>query len=110
MLKTEEELKQKFDLIPEGTDILICHSPPAGILDRNVFGQSCGSSALLKSIYRVRPRVVVFGHIHESYGRVEKDGIFFVNASTCTTDYRPRNPPVQLQWERGHAGTGVSTF
>ena len=43
---------------------------------------------------RVRPRLHVFGHIHEGYGREEADGTLFVNASTCDEDYRPVNPPV----------------
>lgn len=36
----------------------------------------------------------LFGHIHEGYGRVERDGILFVNPSSCDADYRPVNPPI----------------
>jgi Icc-related predicted phosphoesterase len=33
-------------------------------------------------VYEVRPRLHVFGHIHEAAGRADIDGIVFVNAST----------------------------
>lgn len=95
-LKTEMELKGKFDRMPEGTDILLCHSPPRGILDMTRRGQPVGSQALLDAIHRVRPKLVVFGHIHESYGSVEHDGIRYVNASICTFDYNPKNPAVVI--------------
>lgn len=92
-LKTEEELKQKFNQIPRSTDILLCHTPPLGILDTTYLGRACGSSSLLRAVYRVRPKLVVFGHIHESYGLVEREGIVFVNASSCDMNYQPVNPP-----------------
>ena len=96
-LRTEKQLKAKFDRIPEGTQILICHSPPRGILDANTAGEHCGSAALLDAVYRVRPKLVVFGHIHEAYGMLVKDGMTFVNASTCTLDYKPVNPPIVVE-------------
>lgn len=96
-LKGEDELKKKFDLIPPNLDILICHSPPAGILSHNAEGEDCGSTSLLETIYRVRPRLVVFGHIHESYGVEVHDGITFVNASVCTLEYEPVNLPVVVE-------------
>lgn len=93
-LRTEEELRSKFALIPENTDVLITHGPPRGILDRTVRGLPVGSIALLERILEVRPKLVVFGHIHEGYGMVERDGIRFVNASICDVHYRPVNQPV----------------
>src|SRR5690606_36414442 len=47
-----------------GTDILLGHSPPRGYLDNG--GQGC--SHLLREIWRVRPSVVVFGHVHRGHG------------------------------------------
>lgn len=95
-LRAETELKAKFDLIPARTQVLICHSPPKGILDANREGESCGSSALLEAIERVRPKLVVFGHIHEGYGVLTRDGITYVNASICTPAYDPTNAPVLI--------------
>ena len=46
-------------------DILLTHGPPKGHLDQG--GKGCPQ--LLREIWRVRPRLVVFGHIHEGYER-----------------------------------------
>ena len=49
---------------------------------------------LLEAVLRLRPRLHVFGHIHEAYGQVERDGVQFVNASICTLAYEPSNAPI----------------
>jgi calcineurin-like phosphoesterase family protein len=51
--------------VPPGTDILLTHGPPRGHLDLE--GKGCPQ--LLREIWRARPRLVVFGHIHGGYGR-----------------------------------------
>ena len=53
------------DTIPEDTDILVTHGPPKAHLDRG--GLSC--DFLLQEIWRVPPKLHVFGHIHAGYGR-----------------------------------------
>lgn len=53
------------EVIPADTDILLTHGPPLGHLDRD----GLGSRFLLKDLCRVKPRLVVFGHIHAGYGR-----------------------------------------
>ena len=80
--------------IPDDTDVLITHGPPHGILDTIHSGEQVGCEALRDALDRVRPRVHVFGHIHEAYGQVEQDGTLFVNASTCTETYAPVQPPI----------------
>lgn len=51
--------------ILDDTDVLLVHGPPRGYLDND--GKGCPQ--LLKEIWRVRPRLVVFGHIHVGYGQ-----------------------------------------
>lgn len=51
--------------IPDDTDVLLVHGPPRGYLDNG--GKGCPQ--LLREIWRVRPRLVVFGHIHAGYGQ-----------------------------------------
>jgi predicted phosphodiesterase len=83
--------------IPDDVDILITHGPPSGILDMTSSGQHAGCSQLVDEVMnRVRPRVHIFGHIHETYGIEKRDEIVFVNASTCTYNYKPTNPPVEF--------------
>jgi uncharacterized protein len=52
---------------PEGA-VLVLHSPPKGHCDSGGAGMHFGSKALLEAIERVRPRLAVCGHIHESWG------------------------------------------
>jgi Icc-related predicted phosphoesterase len=76
------ELREKWDQVPSGVDVLITHGPPKGTLDRTWHGEDVGCEELATAVARVRPRLHVFGHIHEAYGRVERDGTVFVNAAS----------------------------
>ncbi|KAG6368798.1 hypothetical protein INS49_003012 [Diaporthe citri] len=49
-------------------DILVSHSPPKLHLDLRDFHRA-GCPYLAEEVNRIRPRLVVFGHIHASYGR-----------------------------------------
>lgn len=67
--------------IPEGTDIVIAHGPALGFVD----GGGSGCPELREELLtRVRPKLFVCGHIHNSYGSTvcEKTGICFVNAAS----------------------------
>jgi predicted phosphodiesterase len=89
-----QALRAVWDRIPPDTDVLITHSPPHGVLDRTIHGEAVGCEELARAVARVRPRVHVFGHIHEGYGVLEQDGTRFVNASSCDVRYRPVQPPI----------------
>lgn len=78
----ETELADKWKLIPHGLDVLITHGPPHGILDLTNRNERAGSFTLLQRAYEVKPRLHVFGHIHEAAGRSDIDGTTFLNAST----------------------------
>lgn len=93
-LQRGPEIAAKWALIPDGVDVLMTHGPPQGILDRTSRGDHAGCADLLAELRRVRPRLHVFGHIHEGYGMLERDGCCFVNASNCTERYRPEQPPI----------------
>lgn len=77
-----EELAAMWAKIPVGIDVLITHGPPEGVLDRTRLGESAGCRDLYNRVFEIRPRLHVFGHIHEAAGVCEIDGITFVNAST----------------------------
>lgn len=51
--------------IPDDTDILVTHMPPRFHLDIAGFGDD----NLLKELWRTRPRLHVFGHVHEGWGK-----------------------------------------
>jgi Icc-related predicted phosphoesterase len=108
-LRRGEALREKWDLIPEGTAILVTHGPPRGLLDRVgkpaalVVGAAMGQGShvgceeLLLAVERLKPRFHVFGHIHEGYGREERGGTTFLNACSCDEGYRPVNPALVFE-------------
>ena len=53
----------------EKADILISHSPPRGVADRNRADVPLGSTAVRAAIERVQPALCFCGHIHDSWGR-----------------------------------------
>jgi predicted phosphodiesterase len=93
-LRRGAPLREKWDLIPQGTDVLVTHGPPHGVLDRVDQGELVGCADLREAVTRVRPTLHLFGHIHEGYGQERGEGTTFVNASICDRAYRPVNAPV----------------
>lgn len=54
--------------IEEGTDLVMTHCPPKGILDANYQGNEVGCRHLFEAVARIRPRLHCFGHSHEGWG------------------------------------------
>ena len=94
---TEEELSKKWELIPADVDILITHSPSFGNLDILSNGKSAGCMSLWLTTLSIKPKLHVFGHVHESYGTVDHPcGIKIVNASHVNENYESINPPIRI--------------
>jgi len=95
---SESDLNKKYELIPDDTDILITHGPPHGILDKTKEGNHVGSYSLRQALDRVRPRLHIFGHIHECGGkRLDCVVTEYINASHVNRAYEPVNPPIDLE-------------
>ena len=86
--------------IPEDTDVVVTHGPPAGILDLTSHKNRMGCQDLLERLNIVHPKLHVFGHNHEGYGIQTVGKTTYVNASSCTAKYRPINPPIVLDLEK----------
>ena len=81
--------------VPAGVDVLVTHGPPRGILDRTARGEDVGCDDLREEVLeRIRPKLHVFGHIHEAHGELAMDGIRFVNACSCTLAYVASQPAI----------------
>lgn len=98
---TEEELAEKWALIPPDTDILITHSPPYGIKDKTVEGEFVGSDTLAYHIGSMDtpPKLWVWGHIHEAYGldkAIRGKPCIMLNASHVNERYQPVNKPIRI--------------
>jgi Icc-related predicted phosphoesterase len=94
--RTEEQLVQLYERIPP-VDILVSHGPPHGIRDRVSSGESVGSYALRDRARDIKPKCVVFGHIHPGYGVYEEDGVRYINAALCNDAVQPVNTPHTLE-------------
>ncbi len=89
-----DPIRRHWDLIPDDTDILITHGPMFRMLDRNYKGEHLGCKDLFNRIQEIKPKVHIFGHIHEAYGTVDKPGTKFINASVLNEKYELANDPV----------------
>lgn len=100
-LRTNEELREKWDLIPENTDVLLTHGPMYGILDKTIDGKNVGCSELLKRVKQIKPKIHACGHIHEGYNLeyLDIDGhkTICVNASVLNENYILTNRPIKIE-------------
>ncbi|XP_072519330.1 metallophosphoesterase MPPED2 [Salminus brasiliensis] len=91
-----QSLLDKWNQIPEDIDILMTHGPPLGFRDwvpKEL--QRVGCVELLNTVQRrVRPKLHVYGGIHEGYGLMTDGYTTFINSSTCTVSFQPTNPPI----------------
>jgi Icc-related predicted phosphoesterase len=77
-----EDRQRLWASIPEDVDILITHTPPFAILDHGLPSERReGCPYLFEAVFRARPRLHVFGHIHSGYGTLRTSDTVFVNAS-----------------------------
>jgi Icc-related predicted phosphoesterase len=91
------DIAKHWEMIPKDTDILITHGPPAYKLDYAIYDRiNVGCHQLLYVVEQIKPKMHVFGHIHEGYGMSENDHTLFVNASICTLEYAPTNEPIEV--------------
>lgn len=73
-------LKEKWDMIPPGVDILVTHTPPAGILDQDG-PVSHGCSDLTAAVAALKPKYHIFGHIHRHHGMVKHGPTSYINCN-----------------------------
>ena len=90
-------------------DILLTHMPPYGILDYygevhtnkdgTVLGRGehLGSRALRVFVNQVKPKVHIFGHIHNAYGTQRVGDTLFVNAAILNDNYNVAHTPIVLE-------------
>lgn len=95
-----EAIRHKWDLIPEGLDILITHGPPINIHDQiaaHLGSEHLGCEELLAAVERVKPKMHVFGHIHGGYGQTKYENTHFINAANCNEQYKPVNEAIVVE-------------
>jgi len=106
------QLEHMFSKIPSDLDILLAHGPPLGCLDSVPISNSrynsqpgvittamLGSSSMAKAIVTKRPKIAVFGHIHESYGVATICETTAYNAAVVNAEYQLTNAPHVFELE-----------
>ena len=99
----EIRAKELWNDIPADTQVLVTHGPPFLILDSVIeymADRRVGCRALLEKIQKTPSiKYHLFGHIHESYGKLEKDGVTYLNSSIMDRRYQPTNKPQYFKVE-----------
>ena len=77
-------MKERYDAVPMGTDIVLSHGPPYGYGDAlngalvylggEFKEERVGSRAATDMLSRVHPGALVCGHIHEGFGSYRHTG------------------------------------
>jgi Icc-related predicted phosphoesterase len=80
---------KRYNMIEEGTDIIITHGPAKGILDitaaSNGYFEQVGDKHLLNKIIEINPLLHISGHLH-SETNVQNSGIY-QNNNLCQTKF-----------------------
>jgi len=99
--KNGDELKAKWDMIPEDVDILITHGPAWGILDDvdGRRGDHLGCELLAEKIKQIKPKIHVCGHIHTGHGHYFDGHTHFFNASLLNEQYLYAHTPWKFEWD-----------
>lgn len=89
--KSDPEIADLLLTDTEGCDILLTHNPPHGIGDKVEDGYShVGSQAIREYVEKWKPKLHVFGHIHEGYGSYKNADTLFINCAFKDVNYKPR--------------------
>lgn len=94
-----DELKAKWDLIPEDVDILLTHGPAFGILDNQRRGEHMGCELLAKRLKIIKPKIHAFGHNHYAYGYKQKKGTLHINDALLDEKYFYTKTPITIDWD-----------
>jgi len=92
-------------------DIFLSHSPPVNCtLDRTERGEHVGSAAVRKWLGLVRPKLFVCGHIHESWGVEEVEGVPCLNAGAFGEPYGEEALVWVVEWDESGPERIVSVW
>ena len=88
MLNRGYDLRKKWEMIPDDTDILITHGPPRHMLDLCPDGLPGGCDDLLIRVQELNIKHHIFGHIHSPHGQIKYGATWFHNVSLLDDTYK----------------------
>lgn len=93
----DDNFKARAEAIPSDTDIVLMHSPPRWIYGLDGGHPEWSIPYVASRLEEIQPKLVVFGHIHEGYGKRKIDDTQYVNAAHMDEFYEPINPPMEFE-------------
>lgn len=99
-------LNDKYEAVPEDTNVVISHGPPFGCADvcgvkmtrsGHIVPEHVGSKEANRMMARVQPDHYICGHIHEGYGHYWWFEREVWNVATMDVGYDPVNAPVIIE-------------
>ena len=94
-----DEMFEKWNMIPEDTDVLITHGPAENVRDFVPNGQIVGCGMLRHRIETIRPALHVCGHIHTGHGHYFDGHTHFFNAAVLDERYIYSQAPFNFEWD-----------
>ena len=77
-MKARDKTHEVWKEIPDDTDVIVVHGPPKGVRDLTYDRQNnlemCGDLALMKRVMAIKPKLMLFGHIHNCKD-IENQGV-----------------------------------
>ncbi len=92
----ERFLRDLYASVPDAIDVFLTHGPPAGFGDHTSAGMDVGSRAALDVVRSHRPRLALFGHIHEGRGRWTDGPTTLANVAAVDLRYELVDEPFML--------------
>jgi len=83
----EPELGSKYAKIPEGVDIIVSHGPPFYFGDLTKRGEHVGCRTFIEKVQEIKPKLVVFGHIHCDHGQWDYEDCKLANVTVVNEKY-----------------------
>jgi Icc-related predicted phosphoesterase len=102
MEKRGIDMGRHWNKIPEDVDVLVTHGPPFGIRDKTAMTvQGVGCYDLRGRVNFIKPKLHIFGHIHDAHGVEEHDGVKYINCSVLDDYYNVEFEPVVVEIDSG---------
>lgn len=99
--RESDKMREMLEKIPNDIDILVCHGPLFGVLDKTADGDLAGNEEMNDYVESIKPKVFLCGHIHEGYGQQKFKDTECYNGALLDERYHIKNVPhVILMEER----------
>jgi predicted phosphohydrolase len=104
-MRDENKLKEKFEKIPYGLDILLSHDAPmlkdVGVILDSYEQKNVGNSVLADFILDRKTKYAFCGHIHSGNHKLQTvENTKIANVSLCNEQYEPINDILYLDIEK----------